>query len=215
MVARVGKWLRPIPGGGRAATSGRADDEALIDAIQGGESGLGRELYDRLSRVVDCTLYRVLGRRDHDHADLVQASFEQIVTTIAQRKYARACSLTSWASAITCNVALNALRSRRTERKFIAVGLELSQLGSEPAHERDVEREVFARHELERVRRMLSAMSPDRSEVMLLHDMLGKELSEIAVLMDISVAAAQSRLVRGRKELEQRLSGTSEDSSRD
>ena len=205
MSVRVGKWLRAIPGGGQAQPSARADDEALIDSIQNGEPGLGRELYERLSRVVDCTLYRVLGRRDHDHLDLVQASFEQIVLTIAQRKYARACSLTSWASAITCNVALHALRSRRTERKFIAVGLELSQLGSEAAHERDVEREVFARHELERVRRELSGMNPDRSEVMLLHDMLGKDLSEIAVLMNISVAAAQSRLVRGRKELEQRL----------
>jgi RNA polymerase sigma-70 factor (ECF subfamily) len=210
MVARVGRWLRPITGGGKAATSPRADDEALIDAIQSGHADLGRELYDRLHRVVDCTLYRVLGRRDHDHVDLVQNAFEQIVTTIAQRKYARACSLTSWASAITCNVALNTLRSRRTERKFIAVGLELSQLGTEVAHERDVEREVFARHELERVRRELSNMNPDRSEVMMLHDMLGKELSEIAVLMDISVAAAQSRLVRGRKELEQRLAGNAE-----
>jgi RNA polymerase sigma-70 factor, ECF subfamily len=209
MAARVGKWLRPIAGGGHAAGSGRVDDEALIEAIQNGESGLGRELYERLNRVVDSTLYRVLGRRDPDHADLVQTSFEQIVVTIAQRKYARACSLSSWAAAITCNVALNSLRARRTERKFIAVGLELSQLGSEVAHGRDVEREVFARHELERVRRELSAMNPERSEVMMLHDMLGKELSEIAVLMDISVAAAQSRLVRGRKELEHRLSGGS------
>jgi RNA polymerase sigma-70 factor (ECF subfamily) len=208
MAARVGRRLSPIAGGGQGERSGRADDEALIDAIQHGEPGLGRELYDRLSRVVDCTLYRVLGRRDHDHADLVQTSFEQIVVTIAERKYARACSLTSWASAITCNVALNALRSRRTERKFIAVGLELSQLGREVAEERDVERELFARHELERVRRELSSMNPERSEVMLLHDMLGKDLSEIAVLMDISVAAAQSRLVRGRKELERRLSAT-------
>jgi DNA-directed RNA polymerase specialized sigma24 family protein len=50
---------------------------------------------------------------------------------------------------------------------------------------------------------------------MLLHDMLGKELSEIAVLMDISVAAAQSRLVRGRKELEQRLAAPPQGASRD
>ena len=57
MAARVGKWLRPIPGGGRAATSGRADDEALIDAIQNGEPGLGRELYDRLNRVPGVPLY--------------------------------------------------------------------------------------------------------------------------------------------------------------
>jgi RNA polymerase sigma-70 factor (ECF subfamily) len=83
--------------------------------------------------------------------------------------------------------------------------LELSQLGGEMAHGRDMEREVFARHELERVRRALALMTAERSEVILLHDMLGKDLSEIAVLMNISVAAAQSRLVRGRKELEQRL----------
>jgi DNA-directed RNA polymerase specialized sigma24 family protein len=64
------------------------------------------------------------------------------------------------------------------------------------------------------VRRELSAMNPERSEVMMLHDMLGKEVSEIAVLMDFSMSAAQSRLVRGRKELEHRLAGTVE-ASRD
>ena len=48
-------------------------------------------------------------------------------------------------------------------------------------------------------------MSPDRTEALLLHDMLGHELSEIAVLHGISVAAAQSRVLRARKELQQRL----------
>jgi RNA polymerase sigma-70 factor (ECF subfamily) len=131
------------------------------------------------------------------------------VVTIAQRKYARACSLTSWASAITCNVALNALRSRRTERKYIARGLEQGML-EEVEQARDVERELLARREIERVRGELSQMSEERSEVLLLHDMLGKDLSEVAVLLDISVSAAQSRLVRGRRELERRLAGVHE-----
>jgi DNA-directed RNA polymerase specialized sigma24 family protein len=48
---------------------------------------------------------------------------------------------------------------------------------------------------------------------MMLHDMLGRDLSEVAVLLDITVAAAQSRLVRGRKELERRLSGAPREGS--
>jgi RNA polymerase sigma-70 factor (ECF subfamily) len=48
-------------------------------------------------------------------------------------------------------------------------------------------------------------MTPERAETLLLHDMLGKELSEIAVLTGVSVAAAQSRLVRGRNELLERM----------
>jgi RNA polymerase sigma-70 factor (ECF subfamily) len=44
-------------------------------------------------------------------------------------------------------------------------------------------------------------MKPEHAETLVLHDALGHELSEIAVLMGVSVAAAQSRLIRGRKEL--------------
>jgi RNA polymerase sigma-70 factor (ECF subfamily) len=209
MARVVANWLRAVPGKGQPRQSGRADDEALIDAVQRGDAKLGADLYERLIRVVDCTLYRVLGNRDPEHGDLVQTAFEQIVVTIAQRKYARACSLTSWASAITCNVALNALRSRRTERKYIARGLEQGLL-EEVEQARDVERELLARREIERVRIELSQMSEERSEVLLLHDMLGKDLSEISVLLNISVSAAQSRLVRGRRELESRLAGVHE-----
>ena len=40
---------------------------------------------------------------------------------------------------------------------------------------------------------------------MLLHDVLGHELIAIGEMMSLTVAAAQSRLVRGRKELMARL----------
>jgi len=94
-------------------------DEHLVAAFEAGARGSGERLYDRLTPVVESTLVRVLGGRGEDHADLVQAAFEQIVRTLLQRKFARRCSLAGWAATIACHVALNALRSRRRERGVI------------------------------------------------------------------------------------------------
>jgi RNA polymerase sigma-70 factor (ECF subfamily) len=188
-----------MPGGGQPAPT----DEELIEAVRNGDHRLAQELYERLFSVVDHTLYRVFGRREPDHDDLLQASFEQIVVTLSRRSFARACSLKTWASTVTSHVALNALRSRRRERKVVDRTLELrADLG---AARDNPERETDARHLLDTVRNQLSQMKPDRATAVFLHDVLGHELAEIALMQGISVAAAQSRLVRGRKELERRL----------
>ena len=76
-------------------------------------------LVDGRIEVVDHTLYRIFGRREPDHDDLVQSAFEQIVRTLTQRSYARACNLRTWASSIASHVGLNALRARRRERSVI------------------------------------------------------------------------------------------------
>ncbi len=205
------RWLRLVPGQKPPATTLRAEDEELVDAIQRGDRRLGDRLYARLIRIVDSTVYRVAGGRDSEHDDLVQMAFEQIVITIAERKYAKACSLTSWAAAVTCNVTLHALR-RRTSHRKVFDRTEAAEAAALDVGGGDVEGTVEARRELQRVREHLSRMSPERAETLLLHDMLGKELSEIAVLTGVSVAAAQSRLVRGRHELLERLrAGAAED----
>lgn len=180
-------------------------DEALIQAVERGDGSSARELYDRLVPVVDRTLCRVLGRREADHDDLVQTTFEQIVSTLSRRTYARACSLTTWASTIASHVGLNALRSRRRERRVFDAGAdEHDEAG--PAS-RDGERDVRARLEVDRLRTHLAALAPEKAEAVLLHDVLGHELAEIAVMTGVSVAAAQSRLVRGRRELLERMGG--------
>ncbi len=160
-------------------------------------------LYDRLYPVVDHTVYRVFGRREVDHDDLIQASFEQIVLTLSRRSFARACSLRTWASTVTSHVALNALRSRRRERRVFDRSVDLRpDLGSAVG---DPEREVAARAAIDSVRGELVSMRPDRAETVFLHDVLGHDLAEIALTTGVTVAAAQSRLVRGRKELHERL----------
>lgn len=74
-----------------------------------------------------------------------------------------------------------------------------------PAAPLDVERQVGSRRELDRLREELAQMDQDRALAVLLHDALGHDLAEVAVLSGCSVAAAQSRLVRGRRELARRM----------
>jgi RNA polymerase sigma-70 factor (ECF subfamily) len=186
------------------AASPRAErsDEELIEGVLSGNGAIAAELYDRLFVAVDRTLVRLFGRREPDHEDLVQASFEQILRTIVERRYARACKLTTWASTIASHVGMNALRARKSERRYHDRTAEL-HVGAPEGRSRDASYE--ARDRIARVRAHLAAMDPAKAEAVLLHDVLGHELAEIAVMTGASVAAAQSRLVRGRKELFVRL----------
>ncbi len=186
-------------------------DEDLVEAFQAGRAGAGDRLYDRLFPVVDATIVRILGRREHDHPDLVQSAFEQIVSTLSRRTFGRECTLAGWAAVLACHVGLNALRSRRRERGVIDRGRDVDSQGTlEHAAPASLESQLRARDELARVRRHLAEMDPDRVTTMLLGAM-GYDLVAIAALTGKSVAAAQSRLSRGRRELRARLDETPAD----
>jgi RNA polymerase sigma-70 factor, ECF subfamily len=200
----VASRLRVIEGGGDPAAAG-LNDEQIVAAVQRGDTQVASLLYDRLLGAVDHALYRVFGRREHDHDDLVQAAFEQIVLTLSRQSYARACSLQTWASTIATHVAFNALRSRRRERRVFDRDPGAKTTESEPVSAADLERTAGARADLERVRFSLIQMKPERAETVFLHDVLGHDLAEIALMTRVSVSAAQSRLVRGRRELRHRL----------
>jgi RNA polymerase sigma-70 factor (ECF subfamily) len=196
------------PSSSPPAPSRRSDpDEELVQAFQAGHAGAGARLYDRLCPVVDATIVRILGRREHDHADLVQSAFEQIVSSLSRRTFAKQCSLAGWAAVLACHVGLNALRSRRRERGVIDRVHELGAPGTlERAAPGALESQLRARDDLARVRHHLAEMDPHRVAALLLNAM-GYELAEIAALTGTSVAAAQSRLSRGRRELRARLEG--------
>jgi RNA polymerase sigma-70 factor (ECF subfamily) len=196
--------LRVLPGGSLPQAHEPTDAE-LIDAFERGEGRACEKLYDRLIGVVEGTLWHVLGRRDEHHNDLVQSAFEQIVMTLSRRKFARACSLSSWAATVTTHIAFNSIRSRTRERKVLDRKRDGDVEASNFPEYGDLEHELGVREELTRVRAHLADMDSTRATTLFLHDVLGHELAEIAVLTGVSVAAAQSRLVRGRKELHARL----------
>jgi RNA polymerase sigma-70 factor (ECF subfamily) len=196
-------WV--VPNGTPDPAAACASDEEIIDAFARGDHRAGPLIYERLVGVVDATLYRVIGRREADHDDLVQAAFEQIIVTLARRSFAGGCTLTGWAASIACHVGLNAIRSRRRARRVFSTDHDSEAEAARQAEPRDVEAQVIARREMDRVRVHLAEMDPGRAMTLFVHDVVGVSLAETARLTGVSVSAAQSRLVRGRRELRQRL----------
>ena len=66
------------------------------------------------------------------------------------------------------------------------------------------ERRLEARSEIQRLHRILGKMKPSLAETLVLFDVLGHNLDEVAALLGITPSAAQSRLFRARKELVRR-----------
>jgi len=201
------RWLRlaPEPSQISRRSEPALDDEALIEAVVQRDVRRASELHDRLISVIEATLYRLLGTRDRDHDDLVQATFEQIVVTLVRGRFSRGCSLSTWASTVAAHVAFNAMRSNQRARRVFDP-MDLSEAPDLRSHT-DAETTAAVRQQIQMAQAHLTAMNPDRAMALILHDVLGHELAEIAAMLDISVAAAQSRLVRGRRDLHGRLKG--------
>ena len=194
------------PGQG-SSVSNRAEmsDEQLCDALAAGEPWAADVLYDRVEDTVDTVLFRVVGAGDAERDDLMQQALEKLINTVVSGQFGRRCSIKSWATLITQHVAYDALRTRARERTVLDrtvthQALELVAVqGDTPERATEVRRRVAALHVA------LAATKRDRAEAVILHDLLGHELAEIARLTGVSVAAAQSRLVRGRRDVTERM----------
>jgi RNA polymerase sigma-70 factor (ECF subfamily) len=201
--------LRLISSGSGSAPAEPSDDD-IIHAFARGDRRAAELLYDRLAGVVDGTLYRVLGRREPDHDDLIQAAFEQIILTLTRKTYAGGCSLAGWAVAISSHVGLNAIRARKRSRRVFAIEADAEAAAVEELEPVDLEAQLIARREVDRLRACLAEMDPSRAETVLVHDVFGHSLTETARLTGVSMSAAQSRLVRGRRELRSRMTERNE-----
>jgi len=172
-------------------------DAALVAALRSGETTVAAAFHDRVRPTIDRTLVRLLGRRDVDHDDLAQRALIELFTTI--RSYRGECALDSWTGTLTARVVWKHLRRRKLERQMFE-GIEPEDSVRLVAPVEAVSQAVM-RSLLSRVGRLVEKLDPDRAWAFLLHDVCGYDLREIARITGASVAAAQSRLSRGRREL--------------
>lgn len=196
------KRLVALEGGGNPkAELPQFSDQQIIDGLATGQTWAAGVFYDRVSVVVERTLRRILQSSDADYEDLQQITLERVVQSLVERRFSGACSLTTWASAIAGHVGVDALRSRVRERKVFRDDHDATAQVPHRFDSGTLERRLEARSDIAQLQHILATMKPEHAETLVLHDALGHELSEIAVLTGVSVAAAQSRLIRGRKEL--------------
>lgn len=174
-----------------------ADDRALIAAVLAGDVRAAGRFHDHLRPVIEHALRRILrGRRD-ELDDLVQMTFERLVVSLVEERFEGRSNLTTWATAIAMHVALDALRRRLRMERRVVFAFEQDRVPSAGSPEKQME----ARSELDRVHDILCRMKPALVEALVLHDVLGHGLDEVAALTHASPSAAQARLFRARKEL--------------
>jgi RNA polymerase sigma-70 factor, ECF subfamily len=179
------------------------DDSEIVEACRRGDSSAAAALHARVRGIVDATIARLLGRKDSRSEDLAQIAFIEIARSLV--RFRGDCSLDTWASRVTAHAIYKELRRRKTESRVFA-----SPADDDSASMRDEGAAIEHRSALRRVRAHLASMDPLKAWTLVLHDVAGYDLKEIAEITGASVAAAQSRLVRGRADLQSRIAADSE-----
>jgi RNA polymerase sigma-70 factor (ECF subfamily) len=200
VVARLRATVVKLVTRPRAAPEPVLDDAEILAAVRRGDGSAATAFYRRTRPTVERTLLRILGRRDRDHDDLSQLATIAVVQSIAS--FRGECSLDTWTARITARTLFKELRRRKSEGAVFESDDSSDAIATGAA---DTHRDVSARSSVERVRKHLGEMDPLKAWTVVLHDVCGHDLREIAEITDVTVAAAQTRLARGRTELHERI----------
>jgi RNA polymerase sigma-70 factor (ECF subfamily) len=195
--ARVAPVPPPLPA---------LDDSELLAAVRRGDASAATALHDRVRPQIDRTIRRLLTPDDIDHDDIAQHAMIELVSTIG--RYRGDCALDSWTSTITARIVYKHIRRRKIERRIFGT-FDPDLVGLMRSDSR-TGREAMARTVIPRVLAHIGAIDESRAWTFVLHDVCGYDLREIAEITGVTVAAAQTRLVRGRREVHERIAGDPE-----
>jgi RNA polymerase sigma-70 factor (ECF subfamily) len=184
----------------------RTEDADLLASVRARKPGATASLHDRARPTVDSTIRRLLGYGDMDHEDIAQQAMIELVSTID--RYRGDCSLDSWTGTLTARVVYKHLRRRKTERRiFGSLDTEMvAGLRSGAGTLRD----AIVRNVMRRVLVHLESIDETKASTFVLHDVCGYDLREIAEITGVTMTAAQTRLVRGRREVHERIAADPE-----
>jgi RNA polymerase sigma-70 factor (ECF subfamily) len=179
----------------------RDGDLELVARVSRGDARAMAAFYDRVRPIIDRKLRRLLGIHDADFDDMVQNSLIELMRSLDRFRGEGA--LDGWVGVVSARVVFRQIRERRSERRIFAAAP--TDGATELLDTADVEEESSARELLTRVRNHLDAIDPVKAWTYVLHDVVGHSLAEVAEITNASIPATQSRLFRGRRELEERI----------
>ena len=164
-------------------------DGELVRRCQQGDRESFRHLYRQHQHKVRSLLFQLCGSVALD--DLVQEVFLRAWKGLPNMR--RSARFSTWLYRITWNVASDRrkeIAKQRDRQKTLA-----GEASAQPAPTGDLMR----LHYQEAVRRGLEALSPDRRDVLILHDLQDLPQKQIAQILDVPLGTVKSRLFGARK----------------
>jgi RNA polymerase sigma-70 factor (ECF subfamily) len=167
-----------------------AADEALVTRWRAGDLHAFEAVFARYESMVYNVAYRMLGSLD-DAQDVKQEAFLRAHRAI--RSFRGDCQVSTW----LCRIATNLCLSRRRRADSHVASLEEQLV--ETADATDIEEAVERRRIQAAVQEILGRLPKHHRTVLVLRDFEGLSYTEMAKVLDCSVAAVNTRLHRARE----------------
>ena len=185
------------------------DDDLLVSAARAGDHGAFVKLYERHSRKVLPRIYRIT----KNHEDAEDAFQDAVMRAFVHMKgFEGRSNFRSWFTRIATNSALMVLRKRRAGGEIpieeMCDDAENSRAWEPPDYSETPEACYARRESEELLRNAIQRLPCIFREAVELQQAQECSSSQVAEELGISLSAAKSRLMRARRTLRRRLSGT-------
>lgn len=180
-------------------TSTPSPDLLLARRAAAGHTDAWETIVDRYGERIYNVALQFAPSRD-EAEDLTQDVFLKLYRNL--RRYRGDVPFAGWILRVSRNLCIDRYRSRRRERAHTVVSDEL--LETLPSSD-DPEVTAHRRRRYEAVHQALADMEEEHAESVLLKDLQGWSLEEVAVYHDVPVGTVKSRLHRARRELAERV----------
>lgn len=180
-------------------------DRQLVEAARAGDRNAFGELvraHERRCVNLAVSILRDRGEAEEETQNACWKAFEHLNQFQGEAEFA------TWLLRIVENQCLMLLRRRRMAR-FVHLDDRDGEHGSDymqlPSPGTDPEGEFGNKEVIQRLKQEIRRMPPLLRNVLIMRDVDGLAITDLAAHLSISVAAAKSRLLRARNELRQRM----------
>lgn len=202
----LGRWISGFVMTSTPAQSATFDDAALAAQAKQGDKRAFTELVERYARRV-FRVARHITKNDEDAEDVLQETFLKAYSRLNQ--FEGNSKFYTWLVRIAVNEALMRMR-RGKNRVTVSLDQELEtkdgSLKRELPSDTEDPEEKLGRTELrEGLTEAIDGLSETYRPVFVLRDVEGLSTEETAEMLDLSISAVKSRLLRARLQLRQKL----------
>jgi RNA polymerase sigma-70 factor (ECF subfamily) len=183
------------------------DDDALVARIRAGDLAAASVLLSRHQRVAYTAALRLL-KDPPDAEDIAQEALVRAYTRIAELQ--SGANFPAWLRRIAVNLSLNLLRRRGVlQIESLDAGSSDRDFGPPRQFtdhsEQNPEEAALNREYRDLIEDLVGQLSPEQRVAVVLRDMYGYEVAEVATLQQCGLSAAKMRIARGRAQLRRLL----------